>query len=200
MKTEKVFILFDGTKSGNVGESFKYDQVSLCRLRRGDFMQAINGTKQQMRRITGISIIIFMEEVTRLQYSILFGYGLSYTTFDWKVVNAPGKREKITADGSYKITVEVTNTGERAGKEVVQLYYAPPYEAGGIEKSAVVLADYAKTGELQPGGKRRGLRLSVKARDMASYDFLMTAIKNGFLQDMSWIRGTYVLFPSEKRP
>ena len=103
---------------------------------------------------------------------------MSYTTFDWKVVNAPGKREKITADGSYKITVEVTNTGERAGKEVVQLYYAPPYEAGGIEKSAVVLADYAKTGELQPGEKEE-VTLSVKARDMASYDF-NDSNQNGF--------------------
>ena len=86
--------------------------------------------------------------------------------------------------------MEVTNTGERAGKEVVQLYYAPPYEAGGIEKSAVVLADYAKTGELQPGEKEE-VTLSVKARDMASYDF-NDSNQNGFA-GYELDPGTYVL-------
>ena len=182
---------FDGTKSGNVGESFKYDQVSYVDYAEGIYVgykwYETADAQDYWDKYYNLHGRGYQAVV---QYP--FGYGLSYTTFDWKVVNAPGKREKITADGSYKITVEVTNTGERAGKEVVQLYYAPPYEAGGIEKSAVVLADYAKTGELQPGEKEE-VTLSVKARDMASYD-LMTAIKT-VLQDMSWIREPmYFLF------
>ena len=168
---------FDGTKSGNVGESFKYDQVSYVDYAEGIYVgykwYETADAQDYWDKYYNLHGRGYQAVV---QYP--FGYGLSYTTFDWKVVNAPGKREKITADGSYKITVEVTNTGERAGKEVVQLYYAPPYEAGGIEKSAVVLADYAKTGELQPGEKEE-VTLSVKARDMASYDF-NDSNQNGF--------------------
>lgn len=180
---------FDGTKSGNVGESFKYDQVSYVDYAEGIYVgykwYETADAQDYWDKYYNLHGRGYQAVV---QYP--FGYGLSYTTFDWKVVNAPGKREKITADGSYKITVEVTNTGERAGKEVVQLYYAPPYEAGEIEKSAVVLADYAKTGELQPGEKEE-VTLSVKARDMASYDF-NDSNQNGFA-GYELDPGTYVL-------
>lgn len=95
-----------------------------------------------------------------------FGYGLSYTTFDWKVVDQKlGKNdEAITVD------VEVTNTGEYAGKEVVQVYFSAPYTKGGIEKSEVVLGDFAKTDLLNPG-ESQVVTLSFAVEDMASYDY-----------------------------
>lgn len=108
-----------------------------------------------------------------------FGYGLSYTTFDQEIVSAtPGGTETIGANDTISVNVKVTNTGSYAGKEVVQLYYTPPYTDGGIEKSHVVLAAFAKTKLLQPGGSET-LTLTFKARDMASYDY-SDANKNGF--------------------
>ena len=96
-----------------------------------------------------------------------FGYGLSYTTFEWepdfsKVLN-------ITENGEYTVTVKVTNTGTVAGKDVVQLYGRAPYSEGGIEKAERVLLDFAKTPLIEPG-KSAPVILSFKAYDLASYD------------------------------
>jgi len=95
-----------------------------------------------------------------------FGYGLSYTNFDWKVVNS--KTEGI--DGNITVDVKVTNTGKVAGKDVVELYYSAPYYKGGIEKSAVNLAAFAKTNLLQPG-ESQTVTLTFAVEDMASYDY-----------------------------
>lgn len=94
-----------------------------------------------------------------------FGYGLSYTTFDWKLTDyqVDGQGGNITC------TVEVTNTGDVAGKDVVQLYYSAPYIEGGIEKSAVNLGAFAKTEELQPG-ESQSVTLTMVFDDMASFD------------------------------
>ncbi len=95
-----------------------------------------------------------------------FGFGLSYTTFDW-VVTQPAPAT-LAKEATVEIEVEVTNTGDVAGKEVVQLYYAAPYTEGGIEKSAVELADFAKTSILQPG-ESEIVTLSVTVEDLASW-------------------------------
>ncbi len=92
-----------------------------------------------------------------------FGYGLSYTDFKWDVVS-----HKVD-DENVEVTVRVTNTGDVAGKDVVQLYYEPPYYEGGIEKSAIVLADYAKTGLIEPKAFEE-VTLSFPIRQMASWD------------------------------
>ena len=105
-----------------------------------------------------------------------FGYGLSYTSFSWDVVSAPSGA--ITADGEISVTVKVTNTGAKAGKDVVELYYTAPYTAGEIEKSAVELGAFAKTDLLQPGESQE-LTLTFKVQDMASYD-CYDANRNGF--------------------
>lgn len=91
-----------------------------------------------------------------------FGYGLSYTTFDWETVDFSDSGDKIT------VKVKVTNTGDRAGKDVVEVYFSAPYTKGGIEKSAVELAGYAKTGELAPG-KSETVTVTFDKRDMSSY-------------------------------
>ncbi len=93
-----------------------------------------------------------------------FGYGLSYTEFNQNMVDMETNRDQIT------VKVEVENIGNVAGKEVVQLYYTPPYTMGGIEKSHVVLAAFNKTKLLQPGEKET-LALSFAIEDMASYDY-----------------------------
>ena len=97
----------------------------------------------------------------KVQYP--FGYGLSYTSFEKKVVSTDFDSENIT------VKVKVTNTGDTAGKEVVQLYFSAPYYEGGIEKSAIELAAYGKTKELAPD-ESDILEISFDVRDMASYD------------------------------
>ena len=92
-----------------------------------------------------------------------FGYGLSYTTFTQQLISHKVK------DGQVIVEVNVTNTGDVAGKEVVEVYYSAPYTPGGIEKAHVVLAAFDKTDMLEPG-KSQTLELSFRVEDMASYD------------------------------
>lgn len=80
-----------------------------------------------------------------------FGYGLSYTTFSWEVTFEKADGSQIGADDVIEVSVKVTNTGEHAGKDVVQLYYTAPYYEGGIEKAHVVLGDFVKTKLLAAG-------------------------------------------------
>lgn len=97
-----------------------------------------------------------------------FGYGLSYTSFDEEITGHSGD---LSGDnGKVTVKVKVTNTGNTAGKQVVELYATPPYTVGGIEKSAVNLVAYGKTDELQPGESQE-LELSFTAYDLASYDY-----------------------------
>lgn len=120
-----------------------------------------------------------------------FGHGLSYTTFAWNVKDIVCKTEGapdpatgeatesiVHAESGYtftdkdttvEITVEVTNTGSRAGKEVVQVYYTAPYTKGKIEKSYVNLVAFAKTEEIAPGATDE-VTVSFDIYDMASYD------------------------------
>jgi beta-glucosidase len=108
-----------------------------------------------------------------------FGYGLSYTTFNWEVTRtSPADGTALNEDGTIIVDVKVTNTGDVAGKDVVQLYYTAPYTAGGIEKAHVVLGAFEKTGLLQPGASQT-LTLTLPVREMASYDY-SDANRNGF--------------------
>lgn len=100
-----------------------------------------------------------------------YGYGLSYTSFAQEIVASdPADGAQLTKDGHITVDVRVTNTGNYAGKEVVQLYYTAPYTTGGIEKAHVVLAAFAKTDLLAPGASQT-VRLELDVQDMASYDY-----------------------------
>lgn len=99
-----------------------------------------------------------------------FGYGMSYTTFDWEIWPVLDENSNLTANSAVTFDVRVTNTGDVAGKEVVQLYYSAPYTKGGVEKAAVNLGDFAKTEILAPG-ESQVVRVSIDASDMASYDY-----------------------------
>ena len=92
-----------------------------------------------------------------------FGYGLSYTEFEQKM----GELEE--KDGQISVDVVVTNTGDVAGKDVVEVYYNPPYTNGGIEKASANLIEFAKTDLLQPG-ESQNVTVTFSIEDMASYD------------------------------
>ena len=92
-----------------------------------------------------------------------FGYGLSYTTFTQTM------GDLNVSDGEISVDVTVTNTGDTAGKDVVELYYTPPYENGGIEKASVNLVAFDKTDMLEPGDSQT-ITLTFSEEDMASYD------------------------------
>ena len=99
-----------------------------------------------------------------------FGYGLSYTQFEWELVNADEIPTTISSDTEMTFKVKVTNTGSRAGRDVVQLYVTPPHTHGGIEKSAKVLVGFAKTDVLEQG-ESQTLEITVDSPySYASYD------------------------------
>lgn len=123
-----------------------------------------------------------------------FGYGMSYTTFDWDVI-APDNLNvtESTIDEEIVFQVTVTNTGDVKGQDVVELYAEPPYTNGGVEKSAVNLVAFSKT--LTTLDAKTGselVELRFKARDLASYDF---ENKTGLVPNGGYVleKGTYTL-------
>ena len=92
-----------------------------------------------------------------------FGYGLSYTTFSQTL------NDVTEADGVITVSATVTNTGSVAGKDVVEVYYNPPYTNGGIEKASANLIGFAKTQTLEPGASE-DVTVTFNVEDMASYD------------------------------
>ena len=98
-----------------------------------------------------------------------FGYGLSYTTFDWKLADINAEKSIADSKEIIRVSVEVENTGAVAGKDVVEIYYTAPYYQGGIEKAAAVLGGFGKTKLLKPGEKDI-VTVEFVAQDMASFD------------------------------
>ncbi len=117
-----------------------------------------------------------------------FGYGLSYTTFSQEFVTsadeltaaikALASEGKAGVDDMVQVQVKVTNTGSKAGKEVVELYVSAPYTTGGIEKAAVQLVSFAKTGLLE-AGESEIVTLRVRLADVAAFDY-NDANSNGY--------------------
>ena len=120
-----------------------------------------------------------------------FGYGLSYTEFNYTVSHT--NSAVLEEDGKLVFTVDVENIGtEYDGKETVQLYYSAPYTAGGIEKSHVNLGAFAKTQTLTKNGGKDTVTLELNVRDMASYDY-NDANGNGF-KGYELEAGTYTIY------
>lgn len=101
-----------------------------------------------------------------------FGFGLSYTTFEISDIEVKAAGESICAE------VTVTNTGDTAGREVVQLYYSAPQ--GKLGKPARELAAFKKTALLAPG-QSETIQLTFKIKDMASYDDLGKCAKSAYV-------------------
>lgn len=118
-----------------------------------------------------------------------FGYGLSYSEFTWEVLSAlPSAGTALKSGDKITITVRVTNVGDCAARDVVELYYCPPYTAGGVEKSSIALAAFAKT-ELLQSGQSQTVTLSFPVSDMASYDTGIKVSGGGYLLE----QGEYAL-------
>lgn len=168
----------DGTLNANVGVTETFDAVR--------FVDYAEGIYTGYRWYETADAEGFWDDVSNshgtgydavVQYP--FGYGLSYTDFSWEVVRSSH------ADGAYvgrasevSLTVRVTNTGQVAGRDVVELYCTPPYTPGGIEKASTVLVDSQKTRLLQPG-ESQDVTVSFTLDDVASYD-CYDANANGF--------------------
>ena len=120
-----------------------------------------------------------------------FGYGLSYTTFDWTVGDASAS--EIELGTTITVPVTVKNTGSVAGKDVMQLYASAPYTLGGIEKAHKVLVGFAKTKLLQPG-ESETVTVSFDPYSAASYDY-RDANSNGF-SGYELEAGEYTLYVS----
>ena len=152
----------DGTTCGNLDAPYAYEQVSYVDYAEGIYI----GYKwyetadaegywdaESNEHGTGYDAVV--------QYP--FGYGLSYTTFTQKI-------DSMTeADGTITLDVTVTNTGSVAGKDVVQVYFNPPYTDGGIEKASANLVTFGKTDSIEPGASQT-LTLTFNTEDMASFD------------------------------
>lgn len=108
-----------------------------------------------------------------------FGYGMSYTTFDWKIVNlSHSEKSEVTNLDTISIDIDVTNTGNFIGKDVIEAYVTAPYTAGGIEKAHVNLVGIVKTPEIKPGETMK-VTLKINVKDFESYD-CYDKNKNGF--------------------
>ena len=118
-----------------------------------------------------------------------FGYGLSYTTFDFDM-GEPVWENEVAEDGTPNIyatfPVTVTNTGKVAGKTPVQVYGQAPYIEGGVEKSAIQLLNFEKSSVLEPGASEV-VNVKVDMQYIASYD---VNHKNA-----DGTTGTYILDP-----
>lgn len=104
-----------------------------------------------------------------------FGYGLSYTTFEEKLLTSDDEIEAAIngatgLDDTFNVKVRVTNSGDVAGKQIVQFYESAPYTDGGVEKSAVTLVSFAKSDTLLPG-ESQDVELTVRIGDLASFDY-----------------------------
>ena len=123
-----------------------------------------------------------------------FGYGLSYTTFEWKIKNKTQLEASSLSKEKFDVEVEVTNTGSVAGKDVVELYVTAPYTANGIEKSHVTLCGFAKTPLLQPN-ETKTVIITVDPYSFASYDY--SDANNNSFKGYEAERGNYVFHVSK---
>ena len=106
-----------------------------------------------------------------------FGYGLSYTEFEWSEFTM----SDADSNGNINVSVKVTNVGSRRGKDVVQIYGQAPY-LGNVEKSSIVLIGFAKTDDLEPG-EAQTLSIAVNLKNLTSYDTSANGGKGGYILD-----------------
>ena len=160
----------DGTNNPNVGTSPKYDGVSYL-----DYVEGIYVGYKWYETADKEGYWNDVDNKYGKGYDGIvqfpFGFGLSYTTFSWEITElSKSNNQEFSKNDNISLTVRVSNTGEVAGRDVVELYYSAPYKKGEIEKSAINLLAFAKTTVLKPG-EFEDVTLSFAVRDMASYDF-----------------------------
>ena len=174
-----VYDLTDTPSYQNVG-NFSYTNVDDMKLTIAAADSAYEGGMAFVNYVEGIYVGYkyyetasddgVIDYAAKVQYP--FGYGLSYTTFDQKIVDFADQGDTIS------FGVKVTNTGNVAGKTPVEIYFTPPYNNGGIEKASVNLIDFGKTGILAPSDSET-IMFSIAKEDMASYDSGCIKTTNG---------------------
>ena len=152
-----VVTMYDNMDEHGVANAFNPDE-----LKAPSFSNYVEGIYVGYRFYETAAAEGFINYEDEVSYP--FGYGLSYTSFEQKMGELTEDKE-----GNISVDVTVTNTGSVAGKEVVELYYNPPYTNGGIEKSSANLVAFDKTG-LLGAGESETVTLTFTAEDMASYD------------------------------
>jgi beta-glucosidase len=165
-----VYDLTDTTTYNNIG-NFSYTNVDDIKEANAAVDGAYEGNLAFVNYVEGIYVGYKFYETAategfinfdqKVQYP--FGYGLSYTTFTQSIQNFKDSGDSVSFD------VLVTNTGSVAGKDVVEVYFTPPYTNGGIEKASVNLVQYEKTQSLEPGASET-VSFTIAKEDMASYD------------------------------
>jgi len=173
-KTSDTFVtdLTNTPTSNNFG-SFEYENMDEYQYVSNNFMTGAEetATPSFINYVEGIYVGYRFYE-TAAEEGLLnydehvlypFGYGLSYSTYTQEMSRISEGDETITFD------VTVTNTGSAAGKDVIQVYFNPPYTNGGIEKASANLVAFEKTGVIEPGASET-VTITFAAEDMASYD------------------------------
>ena len=170
------------TPTWNNFGNFAYDNVTDLKQAVAAADSAYEGNMAFVNYVEGIYVgYKFYEtaaEEGAIDYDSLvqypFGYGLSYTSFDKSISNFSADGDNVSFD------VTVTNSGSAAGKDVVEIYFTPPYTNGGIEKASVNLIDFAKTGDLAPGASET-LSFSIPKEEFASYDVGLKVPGGGYI-------------------
>lgn len=180
--------------SGHLVDTFVYDNFSSPAMQNmGDFVYTdshfyyVNyaegiyvGYKYYETRyedvVTGAAKVGAYDYANTVTYP--FGYGLSYTEFEWSDYQIT----EADADGKIKVSVNVKNTGNRAGKDVVQVYVQAPYTVGGVEKASVNLVGFEKTSLLAPGAQET-VEVTVDLKDFTSYDVKANDGNGGYILD-----------------
>ena len=175
--------------NGNVVEyeegiylGYKYYETRYADWKRGTVDEMFTDMEKAVFG-NAISASMTAEEWYDMAVLYPFGYGLSYTTFEQEILTtgselAAAINGKSALDDMVELKVRVTNTGDVAGKQVVQLYVTAPYTPGEIEKSAVSLVSFSKTEKLAPG-ESEVLTLRVRLGEIASFDY-NDANNNGY--------------------
>lgn len=164
----------NGTTTGNNGGSDRYQYVAYTDYREGIYLgykwyetADTEGFWNSDYAKTKWGISNGYEDV--VQYP--FGYGLSYTTFSWEITYLEHTNNStLNEDDIIKVGVLVTNTGNKPGQDVVELYYSAPYTENGVEKSSVNLAAFGKTIQVLDPGQSEYVELEFSVEDMKSYD------------------------------
>lgn len=180
--------------SGHLVDTFAYDNFSSPAMQNmGDFVYTgsnfyyVNyaegiyvGYKYYETRyedmVTGAQNVGAYDYAQTVTYP--FGYGLSYTQFEWSDYQIT----EADADGNITVSVKVKNTGSRAGKDVVQVYVQAPYTAGGVEKASVNLVGFAKSSLLAAGAEET-VEVKLNLKDFTSYDVKANDGKGGYILD-----------------
>lgn len=163
------FDTFEYTNSNDCFKNFESHPAYLVEYQEGIYVgyryyetrESYDYTTREGENLTGLSY----NDVVQFP----FGYGLSYTSFDWSDYNTSWDGDTCT------VTVKVTNTGSVAGKDVVEVYAQSPYtdydKANKVEKAAVELVGYAKTSELAPGASET-VTVTFDQEQLKSYDYV----------------------------